>query len=130
MGITQVPRNAHATDRSWKPHGACYIYPQYLQQWNSSMHVGINYLLLNAVPPKYYHEHLYNGEWTLSSRMSRSGRRASQQLTAEERASTKFIRTAMRITTKWSACRTTTAFLPGHLTTGLITTKAAPSCLE
>ena len=44
-----------------------YIYPQYLQQWNSSTHVGINYLLLTAVPPKYYHEHLYNGEWTLSS---------------------------------------------------------------
>jgi len=44
-----------------------YIYPQYLQQWNSSAHVGINYLLLTAVPPKYYHEHLYNGQWGLSN---------------------------------------------------------------
>ncbi len=44
-----------------------YIYPQYLQQWNSPAHVGINYLLLTAVPPKYYHEHLYNGQWQLSS---------------------------------------------------------------
>jgi hypothetical protein len=43
-----------------------YVYPQYLEQWNESGHVGINYLLLTAIPQKYYYEHLFNGTWKLS----------------------------------------------------------------
>lgn len=44
-----------------------YVYPLYLQEWNSSGHTGINYLLLTATPEKYYYEHLFNGQWKLSS---------------------------------------------------------------
>jgi hypothetical protein len=44
-----------------------YVYPQYLQQWETSGHTGINYLLLTTVPEKYYYEHLFAGTWMLSS---------------------------------------------------------------
>ncbi|HYA32972.1 MAG TPA: hypothetical protein VEG65_03105 [Candidatus Bathyarchaeia archaeon] len=47
-----------------------YIYPGYLQQWNGSGHTGINYLFLTAAPPKYYYEHLLNGQWKLSPQNS------------------------------------------------------------
>jgi hypothetical protein len=43
-----------------------FIYRAYLQQWNGSGHTGINYLFLTATPPKYYYEHLLNGQWKLS----------------------------------------------------------------
>ena len=43
-----------------------YVFPWYLQQWNSSGHTGINYLLLTATPQKYYYEHLFDGQWKLS----------------------------------------------------------------
>ena len=43
-----------------------FVYPGYLQQWNGAGHTGINYLFLTATPPKYYFEHLVNGQWKLS----------------------------------------------------------------
>src|ERR1035437_6824876 len=43
-----------------------YVYPAYLQQWHGAGHTGINYLFLTATPPKYYYEHLLNGQWKLS----------------------------------------------------------------
>jgi hypothetical protein len=51
-------------------------------------------------------------------------------LTAEEIALTKFIRTAMRITIKWSVHSTRTAFVQGHPAAGLGIAKAAPFCLD
>ena len=44
-----------------------YVYPNFLQTWNSSGHTGINYLLLTATPEKFYYEHLFNGKWKLPS---------------------------------------------------------------
>ncbi|MDD1720576.1 MAG: hypothetical protein LUP95_01135 [Euryarchaeota archaeon] len=43
------------------------VYPGYLTEWNSSRHVGIDYLLLTSAPPVYYYEHLLNGQWKLSN---------------------------------------------------------------
>jgi hypothetical protein len=43
-----------------------FVYPAYLQQWNGTGHTGINYLFLTATPPKYYYDHLVNGQWKLS----------------------------------------------------------------
>ncbi|MGZ4926493.1 MAG: hypothetical protein ACXV4B_08595 [Halobacteriota archaeon] len=43
-----------------------YVSPAYLQQWNGAGHTGINYVFLTATPPKYYYEHLLNGQWKLS----------------------------------------------------------------
>jgi hypothetical protein len=43
-----------------------FVYPGYLQQWNGAGHTGINYLFLTATPPKYYYNHLVNGQWKLS----------------------------------------------------------------
>jgi hypothetical protein len=43
-----------------------FIYPRFLQQWTGAGHTGINYLFLTATPPKYYYEHLLNGQWKLS----------------------------------------------------------------
>jgi len=43
-----------------------FIYRGFLLQWNGSGHTGINYLFLTATPPKYYYEHLLNGQWKLS----------------------------------------------------------------
>jgi hypothetical protein len=43
-----------------------FVYPAYLQQWNGEGHTGINYLFLTATPPKYYYNHLVNGQWKLS----------------------------------------------------------------
>jgi hypothetical protein len=43
-----------------------FIYPEFLQQWTGAGHTGINYLFLTATPPKYYYEHLLNGQWKLS----------------------------------------------------------------
>jgi hypothetical protein len=43
-----------------------FVYPAYLQQWNGAGHTGINYLFLTATPPKYYYNHLVNGQWKLS----------------------------------------------------------------
>jgi hypothetical protein len=42
-----------------------YVYPGYLEQWNSSGHTNINYLLLTVIPEKYYSQHLVNGEYKL-----------------------------------------------------------------
>jgi hypothetical protein len=47
-----------------------FVYPAYLQQWNGAGHTGINYLFLTATPPKYYYEHLLNGQWKLSPQNS------------------------------------------------------------
>ncbi|MGD0170689.1 MAG: hypothetical protein ABSB81_00970 [Halobacteriota archaeon] len=43
-----------------------FVYPAYLQQWNGTGHTGVNYLFLTATPPKYYYDHLVNGQWRLS----------------------------------------------------------------
>jgi len=43
-----------------------FVYPVYLQQWSGTGHTGINYLFLTATPPKYYYDHLVNGQWKLS----------------------------------------------------------------
>ena len=43
-----------------------FVYPNYLQQWNSSGHTRINYLLLTLVPEKYYFQHLVNGQYKLN----------------------------------------------------------------
>jgi hypothetical protein len=43
-----------------------FVYPAYLQQWNGEGRTGINYLFLTATPPKYYYNHLVNGQWKLS----------------------------------------------------------------
>ncbi|MGZ4863895.1 MAG: hypothetical protein ACXV5H_00290 [Halobacteriota archaeon] len=44
-----------------------YVYPNFLQMWNGSGHTGINYLLITATPEKFYYEHLFNGNFKLSS---------------------------------------------------------------
>lgn len=44
-----------------------YVYPNFLQTWNSSGHTGINYLFLTATPEKFYYEHLFDGKFKLTS---------------------------------------------------------------
>ena len=44
-----------------------YIYLGYFQRWNGPGDAGINYMLVTAMPAKYYSEHLHNGQYKLNN---------------------------------------------------------------